>query len=269
MYCASCEVRTEFICYIDESGQPLWYSGQSPWLENGDVFCFLWGTNWIYLCYIEESRPPCKNFIFVLHTHCWRVKYWKSTFSWGRKFVYYDSKKNHGCLHAGELSQQRASALSLCHLWISELLFKLFFIKPTKLLRRMSDFQVMMASEIKSCFMWSIRSCSLEKISRRFGATKLRSCIVHAHAGFLFPSHYFSHYGCDMFLCYVAQFCQASRHCYIPEDPFLHNILYENIKYYNFFKYIYIYFCRKGSILSFKSYTLIPSYFFISWCPIH
>jgi hypothetical protein len=20
--------------------------------------CFLWGTNWIYICYVEESRPP-------------------------------------------------------------------------------------------------------------------------------------------------------------------------------------------------------------------
>jgi hypothetical protein len=23
-----------------------------------DVLCFLWGTNWIYICYVEESRPP-------------------------------------------------------------------------------------------------------------------------------------------------------------------------------------------------------------------
>jgi hypothetical protein len=32
-------------------------SGQSSWLQNGDVLCFLWGTNWIYICYVEESRP--------------------------------------------------------------------------------------------------------------------------------------------------------------------------------------------------------------------
>jgi hypothetical protein len=37
---------------------PLWSSGQSSWLHNGDVLCFLWGTNWIYICYAEESRPP-------------------------------------------------------------------------------------------------------------------------------------------------------------------------------------------------------------------
>jgi hypothetical protein len=24
MYCVSCEVRTEFICYVEESGPPLW-----------------------------------------------------------------------------------------------------------------------------------------------------------------------------------------------------------------------------------------------------
>jgi hypothetical protein len=37
---------------------PLWSSGQSSWLQNGDVLCFLWSTNWIYVCYIEESRLP-------------------------------------------------------------------------------------------------------------------------------------------------------------------------------------------------------------------
>jgi hypothetical protein len=37
---------------------PLWSSGQSSWLHNGEVMCFLWGTNWIYICYVEESRPP-------------------------------------------------------------------------------------------------------------------------------------------------------------------------------------------------------------------
>jgi hypothetical protein len=33
-------------------------SGQSSWLHNGDVLCLLWCTNWIYICYVEESRPP-------------------------------------------------------------------------------------------------------------------------------------------------------------------------------------------------------------------
>jgi hypothetical protein len=22
-----------------------------------EIYCFLWGTNWIYICYVEESRP--------------------------------------------------------------------------------------------------------------------------------------------------------------------------------------------------------------------
>jgi hypothetical protein len=38
--------------------RPLWSSGRSSWLQNGDVLCFLWSTNWIYICYVEESRPP-------------------------------------------------------------------------------------------------------------------------------------------------------------------------------------------------------------------
>jgi hypothetical protein len=36
---------------------PLRSSGQSSWLQDGDVLWFLWGTNWIYICYVEESRP--------------------------------------------------------------------------------------------------------------------------------------------------------------------------------------------------------------------
>jgi hypothetical protein len=46
------------ICYVEESRPPLWSSGQSSWLQNGDVLCFLWGTNWMYICYVGESRPP-------------------------------------------------------------------------------------------------------------------------------------------------------------------------------------------------------------------
>jgi hypothetical protein len=41
VYCVSCEVRTEFICYVEDSRPPLWSSGQSSWLQNGGVLCFL------------------------------------------------------------------------------------------------------------------------------------------------------------------------------------------------------------------------------------
>jgi hypothetical protein len=44
--------------YTGCGGPPLWSSDQSSWLQNGYVLCFLWGTNWIYVCYVEESRPP-------------------------------------------------------------------------------------------------------------------------------------------------------------------------------------------------------------------
>jgi hypothetical protein len=47
-----------YICYVEESRPPLWSTGQRSWLQNGDVLCFLWSTNWIYMCYVEESRPP-------------------------------------------------------------------------------------------------------------------------------------------------------------------------------------------------------------------
>jgi hypothetical protein len=47
-----------YICYVEESRPHLWSSGQSSWLQNGDALCFFWSTNWIYICYVEESRPP-------------------------------------------------------------------------------------------------------------------------------------------------------------------------------------------------------------------
>jgi hypothetical protein len=47
-----------YICYVEESRPTLWSSCQSSWLHNGDVLRFLWDTNWIYICYVEESRPP-------------------------------------------------------------------------------------------------------------------------------------------------------------------------------------------------------------------
>jgi hypothetical protein len=47
-----------YICYVEESRPPLSSNGQSSWLHNGDVLWFLWGTDWIYICFVEESRPP-------------------------------------------------------------------------------------------------------------------------------------------------------------------------------------------------------------------
>jgi hypothetical protein len=34
-------------------GIVVWVSGCRT-----EMYCFLWGTNWIYICYVEESRPP-------------------------------------------------------------------------------------------------------------------------------------------------------------------------------------------------------------------
>jgi hypothetical protein len=48
----------EYADIVGWKGLPLWSSGQSSWLQNGEVLCFMRGTNWIYICYVEESRPP-------------------------------------------------------------------------------------------------------------------------------------------------------------------------------------------------------------------
>jgi hypothetical protein len=47
-----------YVCYVEKSRLPLWSTSQSSWLHNGEVLCFMWGTNWIYVCYVEESRLP-------------------------------------------------------------------------------------------------------------------------------------------------------------------------------------------------------------------
>jgi hypothetical protein len=64
---ASCEVRTEFVmlvkvnCLCDLTGEsrlPLWSDGQVRVLGCiTEIYCFLWGTNWIYVCCVEASRP--------------------------------------------------------------------------------------------------------------------------------------------------------------------------------------------------------------------
>jgi hypothetical protein len=46
-----------FRCVVFNWRPPLLSSSQSSWLQYGDVLNFLSGTNWIYMCYAEESRP--------------------------------------------------------------------------------------------------------------------------------------------------------------------------------------------------------------------
>jgi hypothetical protein len=114
MYYVSSEVRTEFICYVEESRPPLWLSGQSTWLKYGDVLCFLWGTIWIYICYVEESRPPL----------------WSSgqnsclqngdvvCFLWGTNWIYvcYVEKGRPPVWYSGQSSWQQNRDV-MCFLW--------------------------------------------------------------------------------------------------------------------------------------------------------
>jgi hypothetical protein len=68
-----------YICYVEESRPPQWSSGQ-----NGDVLCFLWGTNWIYICYIEESRPP----LWSSGQSSWLQNGDVLCFLWGTNWIY-------------------------------------------------------------------------------------------------------------------------------------------------------------------------------------
>jgi hypothetical protein len=50
-------VRCELnLCYVQESRPSLWSSDQCSWLHNGDVLCFLLGSNWIYVMYKKADR---------------------------------------------------------------------------------------------------------------------------------------------------------------------------------------------------------------------
>jgi hypothetical protein len=73
-----------YICYIEESRPLLWFSDQSSWLQNGDALCFLWGTNWIYICYVEESRPSLwssdQSSWLQIQRYC--VDSWRYHISW-------------------------------------------------------------------------------------------------------------------------------------------------------------------------------------------
>jgi hypothetical protein len=73
-----------YICYVEESRLPLCSSGQSSWPQNGDVLCFLWGTNWIYICYVEESRPP----LWSSGQSSWLRNRDVLSFLWGTNWIY-------------------------------------------------------------------------------------------------------------------------------------------------------------------------------------
>jgi hypothetical protein len=49
----------------DQTWPPLWSSGQSSWLQNGEVLWFLWGTNWIYIGYVEKIYRLCSLVVRV------------------------------------------------------------------------------------------------------------------------------------------------------------------------------------------------------------
>jgi hypothetical protein len=73
-----------YVCYVEESWPPLWSSDQSSWLHNGDVLCFLWGTNWIYICYVEGNRLP----LWSSGQSSWLQNGDVLCFLWGTNWIY-------------------------------------------------------------------------------------------------------------------------------------------------------------------------------------
>jgi hypothetical protein len=78
-----------YICYLKESRPHLCSRGQSSWLLNGDVLCFLWGTNWIYVCYVEESRPP----LWYSGQSSWLQIGDVLCFLWGTNWIYMSCRR--------------------------------------------------------------------------------------------------------------------------------------------------------------------------------
>jgi hypothetical protein len=96
-----------FLVYVQLGWPPLWSSGQSSWLQNADVLCFLWVTIWIYICYVEDSRLPlwssgqssCLR-IYICYVEDSRLPLWSSGQSswlqngdvlcllWGTNWIY-------------------------------------------------------------------------------------------------------------------------------------------------------------------------------------
>jgi hypothetical protein len=73
-----------YICYVEKCRQPLWSNGQNSWLQNGDVLCFLWGTNWIYVYYVEKCRLP----LWSNGQSSWLQNGDVMCFLWGTNWIY-------------------------------------------------------------------------------------------------------------------------------------------------------------------------------------
>jgi hypothetical protein len=95
-------------------GPPLWSSGQSSWLQNRDVWCFLWGTNRIYIYYVEKSRPP----LWSSGQSSWLQNRDVLCFLWGtnRIYIYYVEKRWPPLWSCGQSSWLHNGDV-LCFLW--------------------------------------------------------------------------------------------------------------------------------------------------------
>jgi hypothetical protein len=82
--CFLCGTNWNYVGYVEESRPPLWAIGQSSWLQNGDVLCFLCGTNWSYVRYVEESRPP----LWSSGQSSWLQNGDVLCFLWGTNWIY-------------------------------------------------------------------------------------------------------------------------------------------------------------------------------------
>jgi hypothetical protein len=55
MYCVSCEVQTEFICYVEESRPPLWLVVREPGYGT-EMYCVSCEVQTEFICYAQLHR---------------------------------------------------------------------------------------------------------------------------------------------------------------------------------------------------------------------
>jgi hypothetical protein len=100
-----------YICYVEESGPPLLSSGQSSWLMNGEVLCFLWGTNWIFICYVEESRSA----LWSTGQSSWLLNRDVIVFLWGTNWIYICHVKESSGIEHRDYGRRGSDSLTIRH----------------------------------------------------------------------------------------------------------------------------------------------------------
>jgi hypothetical protein len=150
------QIAVLFKVFLIPVWPPVWSSGQSSWLQNKDVLCFLWGTNWICICYAVESRP-----------HLWssgqssRIQNWGVlSFLWGTNWIcicYVEKSRPH--LWSSGQSSWLQNKDVLCFLWGTNWIY-ICFVEEIRPPLWSSGQSFWLQNWDVLCFLWGTNSTS-------------------------------------------------------------------------------------------------------------